>query len=591
MADLYQPNKAAPGASGADWFSYTWFTTRMLLKAGWLHKGSSDATNKVTSSMSLSSSDPSNCKWGAPAAIVGQSGSVASIGAKTGSDFAFFGLTGLVAPTKLNQGGSEGNTLTITGAANIANNTEWQITNVLSSTSCLARPIADRPGSATDANSTAISWTEKSYLTTTYSAMASGAWICLQGPSTLKIPFTVAPVGVFIRGENVVQTTTGAEGEVLGVTYEPSTGVGMLVIAPRLTGTGTGRKGWQQDGTATYVITGAKSSATVNPNGTISEFVREVVWQRGANLFDGTIYYQCMDAGIEGSTRFSYLSAVAAGCTATIAPGEGGTNNGFPTTGTYIVLGTAGSVGHCTAAWNRTAYSTANLLSKGQYFVANCIDKQNVSQDGSWFVAQGQPTTSAASAGYQPFLMRLDQGEEGDLEPYAFFAATGTNFVATRTYNATRTGQTPTFGDNLNAAVFMQGSNLATPEVVSTFRRRGYATGDAYVDGGVFYLWMYWSNQLQGLINTNTVSTQERMSHSLQTTAPIVMDFPTIAAPWPAGAKVRKGVPRWIGTCSGNTGFDTFGNKTWCQVGSTQDTNVYNQAFLMPWDGSTTPVQ
>jgi hypothetical protein len=687
MADLYHMNKASPAANGLDWFSYQWYTCRLLMKAGWLLKASSDASNKT------GSADPINNKWGGPVAT-GASGTAGTIGARAGKDYNFSGLTGLVVPSKTNQGGSEGNILAITNAASPGNNVSWLITKVLTANTCLARPlvftavthsagtgpamsisghlchttrynlrvvgmtngqtvasgaaqvkisldggsnyastvtipatanstgmveIIDENGVhtgiylnfaagtivttdvwtangavASDANVGTIAWGEYSQITTAYNAMSNGAWLLLEGPSTLKIPFTAAPVGTFIRGENVVQTTTGAEGEIMGVTYEPSTGAGMLVIAPRVQGTGIHAEGWQQNGTNTYAITGAKSAATVNPNGTILIFCREVVWQRGSNLFDGTIYYQCTESANEATSRFSYLTNNGSGCTNTIAPGEGGTNNGFPgaTTGTYVVLGTAGSVGHCLRTWNRTAYANTNNLSNSQNFVANCIDKQNTSQDGSWFVAQGQPADTVISAGYQPFLMRLDNGEEGDLEPYAFFAAEGTAYGGIRTYNAARTSGNNSFNSNLNASVFMQGGTSAVIETINTWRRRGYATGDAFIDCECWFLGRFRSNSTAIFQNSNIISIPDRVSHSLQITPPIVVDFPVIGNPGDDGLrKVRKGVPRWIGCCSGNVGYDTFGGKTWCQVGMTQGIAWNDQAFLMPWDGSTVPVQ
>src|ERR1700743_539330 len=46
-------------------------------------------------------------------------------------------------------------------------------------------------------------------------ASSVAGWWCAQGPTTLKIPISAAPSGLFIRGEKVTQATSSAEGELV----------------------------------------------------------------------------------------------------------------------------------------------------------------------------------------------------------------------------------------------------------------------------------------------------------------------------------------------------------------------------------------
>src|SRR5262249_45864829 len=122
------------------------------------------------------------------------------------------GLTGVVAADK-------GRFLVITGSSVSANNHAHQIEEILSATSV----SIDARTFAVGADGTPRTWSILDYNQDTFpfTANATTRWILMRGPSILKIPFTASittgPTGFsFIRGENVVQSTTGAEGECLG---------------------------------------------------------------------------------------------------------------------------------------------------------------------------------------------------------------------------------------------------------------------------------------------------------------------------------------------------------------------------------------
>ncbi len=567
MADIYYPNKAP--ASALDWFSHMWFLTRCLLKAGWRSMASSDGSTKETTGGDTA------CKWGTSLAVPSQTGVAASIGAAVGKDFVFTGLTGLVSPTRANQGGSEGNYLLISGAASGGNNAVWQISKVISASSCNARPLITT-GVASDANSGSITWTERSALTTAYSAMANGAWIVLRGPSILKIAFTTAPTGVFLRGENISQATTGAEGEVLGVTFEPTTGIGWMVVAPRVSGSGADARGWNHSN----VVTGAKSSATFTPSAGPIDYVREVMIMRGTTLFAGTIYYAALDVSGESASLYTTLAA-SAGCTATIPPGGGGTANAFPATGCYVVTGTGGSVSHTTSAWVGTNYATTNTIGNLQVFAANCLERSTISQDGSWCTALGQPVASTQSAGSTPMFQRLDNGEEGDVEPYAWYAPSDTNTVDARSRTAAATSGTGAEAW-IGASVFEQNTGNAWVSI----RRRGLSS-EAFlsVHPGLFT----YRSIVALAVSTNSTD-PEKVSSSAQTTAPLVLE-PMFLGSYGTGTKVRKGSPRYIFCINGNVGYDTFGAKQWLSPGPPAVGTLNGLSFVMPYDGSTVPVQ
>jgi hypothetical protein len=306
--------------------SWWWNLTRALKKAGWKYKASSNGTTKV------SSANPAADNWGS-GTTSNAGASAASITAIANGRATVTGLTGIVAADK-------GRFLLISGAASGANNNQHQIEEVLSATSVRidARTFTVV---APDANNGSLTWSIRDPLGDVYSSFSSFmagsiAWWCAQGPSILRIPITAASVGTFTRGENITQSTTGAQGELIG--YHFNSGLNFLVVSPRLRGSGTGVHGWQTG----FTVTGGTSGATVSQNGTAIDYVYEMVLHKTASgLFQ--LFIGQFDSVVEGvaSGMFS-VCATQVGCTATIPPGAGGTGNSFSASA-WVMWGTGTS--------------------------------------------------------------------------------------------------------------------------------------------------------------------------------------------------------------------------------------------------------
>src|SRR5579885_1327709 len=256
---------------------------------------------------------------------------------------------------------SPGHQIYLQGSSNTNNNGVFQILSYVSSSSVVIINNNAGAGSNTTASS---GWTELDPLLDVYpsafqSNNGSGCWIDMQGPSTLKIPINAVSTGTFIRGENITQSVSSAQGELIGYQFDTGTNTGYLVVMPRVNGTGAGVRGWS---TGATTITGASSGATVTTAAsTPIEFVREMVfWKGSSTQTAGTWYYQCIDQSSESASRFSTL-ATQTGCTATVAPGGGGTNNTFPTVGTFAARGNGGTQSASTWIWQSTSTNAGKL--------------------------------------------------------------------------------------------------------------------------------------------------------------------------------------------------------------------------------------
>jgi hypothetical protein len=286
--------------------------------------------------------------------VEGQNGSVANITTVTGGRVVT--VTGLTGMTPL----STNRYLTITGASSSANNGTFKILSFISSSSVT---IINSAGVASDANNGSIAWKEMDPLLENYLLLQQSSWLCMQGPSTLKIPITSASTGTFLKGENITQTTSGAQAEIIGYVFDAVAAAGYLVAMPRVHGTGGGALGWD-----TNLITGDISGATVTPSANPLEFTREVVFwaSQSTNTANAmNMWMQVVDGyttGSENSSRFSVL-ANSAGCSSGLPPGAGGdttiaagsngqslpqatiniaSNFSFPTGGTAFVVTSAG---------------------------------------------------------------------------------------------------------------------------------------------------------------------------------------------------------------------------------------------------------
>ena len=356
-----------------------------------------------------------------------QTGTVARIGTVNNGVVTVTGLTNMTV-------GSVGNILVISGAANPSNNGSFVINTYLSPTSVTVYNSSAVP---TDANNGTINWAER-----------------------------IRVIGT--RGEVITQANTNASGEVVGINFDFFNGNGYLVVFPRNNGSGGGPFGWN----GTDTITGATSGAVWTPSATPIEFVREIVmWAGSANTQTMTGYMQLVNNSTENASRFSVLAG-SAGATSTIAPGGGGTNNSFPIPGSYVWVGTGGSKSDA-----RFALTTwTGNLTNAQIMCADATFDVGRSADGSFTCAIGAPTNAGAYLGFT--FTRLDDQEDGDIDPYIFYTPSNDTL-----YNPTRTALTGTYvaaGESYNAA------NTGTTSLcnLNTFRgwrRRGFSdTNDTF---------------------------------------------------------------------------------------------------------------
>jgi hypothetical protein len=419
-------------------------------------------------------------------------------------------------------------------------------------------------------------------LTDAIPSLANGAWWCAQGPSVLKIPITSAIAGSFIRGENVIQGTTGAEGEVLGAVFDTGSSTGWIVIAPRVAGSGADPQGWDH----THAVTGALSAASFTPSAAVIEYATQIVFWRGSDLTVGTWYFQTVDRVGEAASQFSTLVG-AAGCTNTVAPGGGGTGNAFPTVGSWVPLGTGGSAGH--KEWpGTTSGGPGNpiAIGKTQIMVANCTPATNVSADGSFILALGNPGVNAGS--YTGFsLQRLDDQEEGDVCPFVTWhpCTTGATVAVADASGTTTNNDLSTWAPGIGGGMGRSSSVTLGAAWLRSWRRRGLS-GESFVplEGAslaVFGAGGSLPNTLVNIIVTDgeKVASEETVSF--------------VAEPVWVGCfqnlfKTRKGTLRWLLLVPSGNGNDTYSAKSYVQLA-----NFGTPGFALiggPWDGTSTPV-
>lgn len=562
MGNVVAPNFTP--ATTNDARSCVWKLTRALKGAGWVHKSSSDGTTTVTSATATYTND----KWsGGNGNVSGQTGTAATISTFANNQTTLTGLTGMTTT-------STNHWITISGAANAGNNGTFKIVRFVSATSVI---IFNTAGVFPDANSGAITWQEVDPLLETYSSvtggtLATGTWINLQGPSTIKVPLTSASTGSFIKGENVTQGTSGAQGEIIGNMFDTGTTSGYLVIMPRVDGTGGGVHGWD----ATHVITGAISGATATPSATIVEYAREIVfWNSDASVLHMTLYLQTCDTVTDSAQRFSFLSTQT-GTTTTVAPGGGGTNNGFPTIG-YVATGTGGA----TSGLPFGNFTWTGNLSNAQIMCPDATYDLNRSADGSWTIAIGTPGVSTGSyIGY--CFTRCDDNEDGDVDPYIIYSPTNdAAYVPTRTSGGTAYSSG---GESFIASNATNGNAVFNNNTCKGWRRRGMSTGDAFQDFQCAILCTGNSASSTFVIAQNT--TNPDSVATMQSTTTYVGE-PIWIVSAQLNQKMRKGTARWLRYIDTGNGTDTYGSKSWIQLDNTTNGTVF---LAGPYDGTTTPV-
>lgn len=496
-------------------------------------------------------------------------GSAASIAVAVNGRSTLTGLSGMTAS-------SVGHRLTIIGAATGANNGTFLITDYIGLTSVkIENSLA-----VSDANNGSIVWTEVDPLQQTCpSSLAAGsgagAWLNLQGPSTLKVPIGAnSPTGTFLRGENVVQSTTGATGELLGVVTDAATSLGFLVIAPRLSGNGAGPRGWHFGGG--HDITGGFSGAVMSGasiSAQVIEFVREIVFWKNTSAL-GHIYAQCVDQSAETASRFSVLAA-GGSVSNTVCPG--GPTGTFPSAGSQVLTGTGGANTAATTSnnWIGSSNSGNNAtLGAVQIMCANGINNTGVSADGSFTILYGCPAQSpGAFLGFG--FLAMDASEDGDVDPYVYAFQNGTNYAGSRTANVATNSSNDQFSFTVAGSFFVSSS---TP--VSGFRRRGFSSGDAYQQYNMCSLAPV---GVATAILATTNGSPDRVACNPNTQ--VFVREPIWVISTQSGQRQRKGSIRWWYGVQGGNSCDTYSSGLYMQAGF-GTTGAY---VIGPWDGSTFP--
>jgi hypothetical protein len=556
MSDVQFPNFTLQSSTNS--FSAIWKLTRALKKAGWTYLSSSDGYSKDTSGIST------NDKWGGnadPATDLYPGGQALITTVTPATNFTQpaigsnvtvstnFGNLLSIGQIVYNAFGGFYRVVSISGSSSPYNVIFTLLTNWTSTGTLIA------PGGTVSGN-----------LFSPNSFEQGSAWWNAQGPTTLKIPFTTASTGTFLRGEKITQLTSLAEGELVGYEYD-GVSVGHLVVLPR---TGTFDN--------THTIVGASSGAILTPNGTLDTFVSEIViWKSNYNsgsslhIQKGSIYIQRVSIVNENASRFSVL-ATSAACTAYIAPGGGnGVANNLPTVGTWSMLGSnfSGTTNAITHGW---WYLNASNMGKVQIVAMNNIPGSGISQDGTFWVLFGNTTTTITSEflGY----FRMDNSEDGDIDPFVTYYTTTDAIDVNIRYNAVTVAA-------LTPAVFFTGLGF------TGFRggkKRGFYSGESFVpfcaltyrygSGGVNVL----SDNIGVPENVACSYTAKRLREPLFLTSSDNTN------------KIRKGSIRWLFILQGGTTYDTWDTKTSiCILPYVNGTSP--SVIAGKFDGITSPLQ
>lgn len=473
----------------------------------------------------------------------------------------------------------------------------WKLSRAMKAAGWVYKSSSDGTTKDTTGTATNDKWGGNANpLLDTYPSFPGGntsaqAWWNAQGPSTLKIPIGAAQVSGtytgFIRGENISQATTGAQGEIIGYLFDGYAQTGFLVALPRVDGSGADPHGWDH----TNVITGSASGATVTPNATIIEFVREIVFWKDATLTNLTHYVQCVDGYSESTSRFSVLAG-SAGCTGSVAPAGGGTGNTFPAVGSYTAGGTGGSQS-ANAIGLASGLTQFWDIAKVQIIAVNATYSNGVSADGTFIFAAGAGSNSSAAAfpewNYYLFqgFVRVDNQEDGDVDPYVSLVISGDLLYA----GPAASGKLADGSTNILAQAINGNWNLGGRQFFRMWRRRGFSSNDAFVNGGPATLQLLAS----GSSSFNTpISTplhdRDRAAYAFTETY-IGEDMWAINSN--TNQKIRKGVLRWVRIIGGNVndayGFNNL--RSWIAISSNyapQGGNGGPCGYLIgPWDGTS----
>jgi hypothetical protein len=232
MTTKFATNYPIPSPTNV--FSTVWKLTRMMKAAGWLVLASSNGTTIDASGTQA------NDLWGGNAdPTVDSYTSVSTTAAAGGVTLPQAAI--LVTSTV---------GFPASGTFSIATSLGWQTVAYTSTTGTAFQGCTGGTGTIANGNAIASGSTK-------IGMDQVAAWIVLSGPTTIKIPLSVNPTGTFLRNETVTQTSSGAEGEILGYVWDAVGSSGWAVIQPH---TGTFDN--------VHTVTGATSGATLTPPGT-----------------------------------------------------------------------------------------------------------------------------------------------------------------------------------------------------------------------------------------------------------------------------------------------------------------------------------
>jgi hypothetical protein len=556
-------------ATTSQWLGVYHLILRML-KAGYWLRASSDGSAKVVSDDITAHSSL------VPMSNVGTGGG-ATVGTvwdhPYGKLVALGGMSGLVTPV-VSGGKSEGNYVTLSGAAQAALNGTHQIYQVDNATAC---KILVRTAGAlgADANTGSITWTEKNFVDSASYGTRDTArwWALLEGPETYQINFTAETTGSFLRGERVVQAVSGAEGDLLGVVWDPVSSNGWAVIMPRI-----GKFN------ASDTVTGQFSNASFTATA-VHKFRRQWVFTKGT-ITDGTngsAWYCVFRDGSAAEVAEAYhTKAASAGCNATVAPGGGGTGNyqfnSAVAASRYVLRcnnnSTTPAGGSLTHADGIIYPASSGPNGRIQAAAANVMPRADRSADGTWWVAH----YTAVSSGFHLLgCFRVDGGEDGEVEILQHHTDTSASFSAdarSGSFSGTRFGSS-------------QFLNTESRYYWQTILRRSFGAAG----GGPFYE----PNTNFGYVSTPVVIATSTSSPVGATWGGLTRRMWAHPATTPPAFKIPLGVRDGLG-----------GNLRWAyliQQGSNLNTAESRQYIVIaaysanipgfmigPWDGTTDPL-
>lgn len=396
----------------------------------------------------------------------------------------------------------------------------------------------------------------------TYPAFDSAAaWIVMRGPSTVKVTITSAPTGTPLRGEIVIQASSGATGELLGYVYDTGTTSGWAVIQPR-TGTFNG----------TNNITGNTSGAVFTITGQ-KLFYREFMFSKNsANTTSGTIYYICADSSAESAQLFSTLATNANAIT---PPGTGVLGgNGFPSKG-ICCKGSPGSISHVVFFNGATGFNN-----KAQIMCANATADSSNSADGSFWAIVAN-TTSTDCQNYNGFC-RLDDSEPGDIDPYICIFPSA---VSTPTY---ANGTSAMNAGNSNALPYSEMSSSTTVTIIGNMSRDNTAVTarDKCVYFSLFH--PYNGNSGSFLIIPST-GINYTLTNTPSSSPPFIRIHPYAIYLKSSTSEIFcKGRLRWLIFSASGARIDTLDNKRWIAIDARSGSSS-PCVSIGPYDGTTTP--